>query len=141
MNHFGGFNAGMYDCVFELLLRLKGNYLWPAMWTSSFHLDGPGEKNAELADIYGIIMGTSHHEPCSRASEEWDLVKSDKSLYGTAWDYTINKEGLLEYWKDGLLRSNLYENIITVGMRGERDSEMQGNKTLSENIAVRNNFV
>ena len=61
--HFGGFCADMYDKVFELLLRLKGNYLWPAMWSASFAIDGPGSLNEELADEYGVIMGTSHHEP------------------------------------------------------------------------------
>lgn len=136
MEHFGGFTAKMYDHVFELLLRLKGNYLWPAMWTSSFALDGPGEKSAELADEYGVIMGNSHHEPCLRASEEWDIYKGKHSPYGMAWDYTTNKEGLLAYWKDGLKRSSKYENIITVGMRGERDSVMQGTSTLEDNIAV-----
>ena len=73
--HFGGFTADMYDHVFELLLRLKGNYLWPAMWSSSFALDGPGDKNAQLADTYGIVIGNSHHEPCLRAGEEWDLYR------------------------------------------------------------------
>lgn len=69
-SHFGGFTADMYDHVFELLLRLKGNYLWPAMWSSSFALDGPGEESAKLADLYGVIIGNSHHEPCLRAGEE-----------------------------------------------------------------------
>lgn len=57
--HFGGINAACYECVFELLLRLKGNYLWPAMWASNFNLDGPGLKSAELADELGVVMGTS----------------------------------------------------------------------------------
>lgn len=134
--HFGGFTAKMYDHVFELLLRLKGNYLWPAMWTSSFALDGPGNQSEQLADEYGVIMGNSHHEPCLRASEEWDIYKGEHTAYKTAWDYTTNKDGLLEYWKDGLKRSSKYENIITVGMRGERDSQMQGTCTLEDNIAV-----
>jgi len=133
--HFGGFNAKMYDHVFELLLRLKGNYLWPAMWTSSFALDGPGNLNEELADIYGIVIGASHHEPCLRASEEWDKVRGHDSEYGNDWNYYINKNGLLRYWEDGLKRSGKYEKIITIGMRGERDSSMLGdNATLKDNI-------
>ncbi len=60
-SHFGGFNADAYEHVFELLLRLKGNYLWPAMWSASFPIDGPGSANEELADIYGVVMGYSHH--------------------------------------------------------------------------------
>lgn len=133
--HFGGFTAEMYDHVFELLLRLKGNYLWPAMWTSSFSLDGPGLANAELADEYGIVMSNSHHEPCSRHSEEWDIVKGEDSPYGTEWNFDRNKEGLTNYWRDGLKRNREFENIITMGMRGERDSEILGHTaTLQENI-------
>jgi hypothetical protein len=134
-NKFGGFTAEMYDHVFELLLRLKGNYLWPAMWTSSFPLDGPGSLNEELADIYGVVMGQSHHEPCLRASEEWDIVRGENSQYGNDWNYYVNKNGLLKYWEDGLARSGRYEKIITIGMRGERDSSMLGDDaTLEDNI-------
>lgn len=98
MEHFGGFNASLYDCVFEFLLRMKGNYIWPAMWTSSFPLDGPGPADMELADEYGIIWSFSHHEPCLRASEEWDKVRGEASPYGNAWDFRTNREGLLRYW-------------------------------------------
>lgn len=133
--HFGGFTAEMYDLIFETLLRLKGNYLWPAMWTSSFTLDGPGEANAQLADEYGVVMSNSHHEPCLRHSEEWDLVRGENTIYGNEWNYATNKEGLLNYWRDGLIRSRKYENIITIGMRGERDSTMLGpDATLKQNI-------
>ena len=134
---FKGFTAEMYDHVFELLLRLKGNYLWPAMWTSSFALDGPGSLNEELADIYGVIIGASHHEPCLRASEEWDKVKGNDSVYGNEWNYYTNKNGLLRYWEDGLKRSGKYEKIITLGMRGEHDSPMPGEDTaLKDHIDV-----
>jgi hypothetical protein len=135
-SRFGGFTAEMYDHVFELLLRLKGNYLWPAMWTSSFALDGPGNLNEELADIYGVVMGASHHEPCLRASEEWDKVRGKDSVYGNDWNYYKNKDGLLRYWEDGLKRSGKYEKLITIGMRGERDSSMLGDATLKDNIDV-----
>ncbi len=135
-DHFDGFTSEMYDKVFELLLRLKGNYLWPAMWTSSFALDGPGEENSKLADLYGVIIGNSHHEPCLRASEEWDIYRGEDSVYGNEWNYVSNKEGLLKYWEDGLKRSGKYESIITVGMRGERDSSMEGTETLQDNIDV-----
>jgi len=135
MNHFGGFTAVMYDNVFELLLRLKGNYLWPAMWTSSFALDGPGQLNEELADIYGIVMGKSHHEPMLRASEEWDIYRGPDSEYGDAWCYYTNKNGLNKYWEDGIKRSGQFEKITMLGMRGERDSEILGKEaTLKDNI-------
>ncbi|MCR5511526.1 MAG: glycosyl hydrolase 115 family protein [Lachnospiraceae bacterium] len=133
--HFGGFTSEMYEHVFELILRLKGNYLWPAMWTSNFSLDGPGFSNAELADEMGIVMSNSHHEPCLRHSEEWDLVKGDDTPYGKDWNFDKNREGLTNYWRDGLIRNGKLENIITMGMRGERDSEIMGAEaTLKDNI-------
>ncbi len=136
-SHFGGFNANVYEHVFEFLLRMKGNYLWPAMWSASFPLDGPGSANEELADIYGVVMGYSHHEPCLRASEEWDKVRGEGSRYGNEWNFYTNEEGLLNYWEDALKRSGKYENMITIGMRGERDTSMLGeNATVAENIAL-----
>lgn len=102
-NHnFGGFNAKAYDHVFELLLRLKGNYLWPAMWSARFADDGPGLLNAELADEYGIIMGMSHHEPCLRQGEEYKYLRGKNSVYGDAWNFRTNREGITKFWEDGL---------------------------------------
>lgn len=136
-SHFGGFGAEAYQCVFEFLLRMKGNYLWPAMWSASFPLDGPGSANEELADIYGVVIGYSHHEPCLRASEEWDKVKGPGTRYGNAWNFYTNEEGLLNYWTDSLKRSGGYENIITIGMRGERDTSMLGGEaSVEENIRL-----
>ena len=133
--HFGGFNARAYDKVFELLLRLKGNYMWPAMWSAAFPIDGPGSENEELADIYGVIMGYSHHEPCLRASEEWKKVCGPDSRYGCEWNYYTNEQGLINYWEDSLKRSGKYENVITIGMRGEYDSRMLGpDSTVAENV-------
>ncbi|MBP5355013.1 MAG: glycosyl hydrolase 115 family protein, partial [Lachnospiraceae bacterium] len=73
--NYGGFNAKVYAHVFELLLRLKGNYLWPAMWSAVFPEDGPGLENARLADELGVVMGASHHEPCCRQGEEYSHVR------------------------------------------------------------------
>ena len=84
--NYGGFNAKMYEHVFELLLRLRGNYLWPAMWSAVFSEDGPDLKNAELADELGIVMGMSHHEPCLRQGEEYKHLRGPESVYGDAWD-------------------------------------------------------
>lgn len=134
-DHFGGFNADAYEHVFELLLRLKGNYLWPAMWSASFPIDGPGSANEELADIYGVVMGYSHHEPCLRASEEWDKVRGPETPYGNEWNFYTNEQGLLRYWEEALKRSGKYENLITIGMRGERDTSMLGEQsTVEENV-------
>ncbi len=127
----------MYDHVFEYLLRLKGNYLWPAMWTSSFLLDGPGLASMELADEYGIYIGMSHHEPCMRSGEEFTLVKGEDSPYGTDWSYVTNQEGILRFWEDGLKRSRGHHVFPTIGMRGERDSKMLGEDSqISENVRL-----
>ena len=137
-NHnFGVFNAKAYDHVFELLLRLKGNYLWPAMWSARFADDGPGLLNAELADEYGIIMGMSHHEPCLRQGEEYKYLRGKNSVYGDAWNFRTNREGITKFWEDGLKRSGKFENVITVGMRGEADTAIMGkNATLEDNIQL-----
>lgn len=136
-SHFGGFTREMYEHVFELLLRLKGNYLWPAMWTSCFALDGPGNLNEELADLYGVVIGYSHHEPCLRAGGEYDRVKGENSVYGNEWNFYTNREGMIQFWRDGLKRSGKYDNLITIGIRGEWDSPMLGeNATLRQNIEL-----
>lgn len=140
--HYDGVNAQCYEPIFQFLLRMKGNYMWPAMWTSSFPLDGPGSANEELADTYGVIMGYSHHEPCLRASEEWDKVRGEGSRYGNAWNFDKNEQGLLNYWIDALRRSGKYENIITIGMRGERDSAILGEgSALQNNIDLLKNVI
>ena len=113
---FGGYNHQFYEKVFELLLRLKANYLWPAMWGSAFNADDP--LNPKLADQYGIVMGTSHHEPMMRAWKEWE--RSGKG----PWDYTANAAELREYWKQGIERNDGYESVITLGMRGNGDLPM-----------------
>lgn len=114
---FGGRNSQFYTKVFELLLRLRANYLWPAMWGDAFSQDDP--LNPLLADEYGIVMGTSHHEPMMRAQQEWSR---GKSAYGNAeWNYLTNPEGLRQFWTEGVIRNRAYENIYTVGMRGDGD--------------------
>ncbi len=133
-HNFGGFNAKMYEHVFELLLRLKGNYLWPAMWSAQFSLDGPGLANAELADALGVVMGASHHEPCCRNGEEYRYVRGPGSIYGDAWNFWKNREGITKFWEDGLKRNGKFENVITVGMRGEADTAIMQNATLADNI-------
>jgi hypothetical protein len=117
---FGGVNSKMYAHMFELLLRLRANYLWPAMWGKAFNEDDP--LDPKVADEYGIVMGTSHHEPMMRAQAEWDHHRKE---YGNGeWNYLTNKKGLDEFWADGLKRNGKYENIITMGMRGDGDLAM-----------------
>ena len=134
--HFGGINANCYEGIFELILRLKGNYFWPAMWASCFSLDGPGLASAELADEMGIIMSTSHHEPCMRAGAEYGKMRGSASPYGDAWDFLTNREGITKFWEDGLKRNAPFENVITLGMRGENDMAIMQNASLEDNIAL-----
>lgn len=113
---FGGFNSKFYVHVFELLLRLRANYLWPAMWNSAFNEDDP--LNPKLADEYGIVMGTSHHEPMLRAQQEW-------KRHGTGeWNYATNQTVLDDFWRKGIERNKNYESTITLGMRGDGDKPM-----------------
>ena len=136
MEKFGGVNAKAYRKIFELLLRLKGNYLWPAMWRSSFSEDGPGLLNAELADTLGVVMGLSHHEPMCRAGVEW---QNQYRQYGTdsTWSFISNAEAITKFWEEGILRNKPFENVITIGMRGENDSKlMPADATLKDNIEV-----
>ncbi len=138
---FGGYNAKAYEPVFQLLLRLKANYLWPGMWTGIFSEEGPGLLNAELADKYGIVMGASHHEPMCRAGAEWQKIYKQ---YGddNTWSFISNKDAITEFWRDGLKRNKDFENVITVGMRGENDSLLLGkNATLEDNINVLRNVI
>lgn len=132
---FGGFNAKCYEHVFELLLRLKGNYMWPAMWSAIFPNDGPELGSAELADELGVVMGMSHHEPCLRQGEEYKYLRGPGSIYGDAWNFLSNEKGITRFWEDGLKRSGKFENVITVGMRGEADTAIMGKEaTLADNI-------
>ncbi len=113
------FGHKFYERVFELILRLKGNYLWPAMWNQAFNEDDP--LNPKLADEYGVVMGTSHHEPMIRAQKEW--TRHGKN---TPWNYLTNAEALRNFWTEGIERNRNFESIITIGMRGDGDMPMAG---------------
>jgi hypothetical protein len=127
---FGGMNHEFYTKVFELLLRLKANFLWPAMWNNAFAADDP--ENARLADEYGIVMGTSHEEPMMRAEKEWTAG------HHGAWDYSTNQKEIDEFWRAGMERDKNYEEVVTLGMRGEGDTPMSAsaNTELLERIVA-----
>ena len=78
------YGSEFYSRIFELLLRLKANYLWPAMWNNAFNEDDL--RNAGLADEYGIVMGTSHQEPMIRAQKEWDR-RYQNTLGSWSWTH------------------------------------------------------
>lgn len=128
-NYFGGINSGLYCSIFDLLLRLKANYMWPAMWDSRFNEDDP--DSPRLADEYGIVMGTSHHEPMMRAHKEYVYRKDSIG----EWDYSTNKDNLDRFFREGMERNRDYENLVTIGMRGDGDVAM-GRGDDEENIRV-----
>ncbi|MEO8171507.1 MAG: glycosyl hydrolase 115 family protein [Sediminibacterium sp.] len=121
---FGGVNHLVYEKIFELLLRLKSNYLWPAMWGNAFADDDT--LNPVLADKYGIVISNSHHEPMLRAQQEW-------KRYGKgAWNYQTNDTVLRAFWKKGIENMRSHESVISMGMRGDGDMPM----TQGSNIAL-----
>jgi hypothetical protein len=127
---FGGINSKMYEHVFELILRLKGNYMWPAMWGNAFNDDD--KRSPVLADEYGIVMGTSHHEPMQRAQQEW-------KRYGHGpWNYQTNDTTLRRFWRQGIRNMGSHESIVTMAMRGDGDEPMSegSNIALLEKIVA-----
>jgi len=128
-NGVANYGSEFYSKVFELMLRIKANYLWPAMWNNAFNEDDA--ENSRLADEYGIVMGTSHQEPMIRAQQEWD-----RRYYSSLghWNYKKHADSLEKFWRDGVRRNKNYENIVTLGLRGANDSEMEGD--LKSNIAM-----
>lgn len=125
------YGSGFYTNVFEVMLRLRANYLWPAMWSNAFNEDDT--NNPVLADRYGIVMGTSHQEPMLRAQQEWDRgPRRDHGL----WDYnkTNQRPALLQFWRDGVRRNKNFESIITMGLRAENDAGTPVGKEMTEEI-------
>ncbi len=113
---FGGINHNVYEKMFELLLRLKSNYLWPAMWGNAFADDDT--LSPVLADKYGIVISNSHHEPMLRAQQEW-------KRYGKGeWNYATNDSVLRAFWRKGIQNMGSHESVVSIGMRGDGDKPM-----------------
>ncbi|MEJ6982221.1 glycosyl hydrolase 115 family protein [Pedobacter sp. P351] len=123
-------NHKFYGHVFELILRLKANYLWPAMWAWAFYQDDP--KNSELAKEMGVVIGTSHHEPMARNHQEWSRKRDE---FG-AWNYATNQKVIDDFFREGIVRIKGTEDIVTIGMRGDGDEPMseESNVGLLESI-------
>ena len=132
--HFGGVNSKAYEKIFELLLRLKANYFWPAMWATAFNEDDP--ESPRLADEMGIVMGTSHHEPMMRSHREY---LNRKEQVGP-WDYATNKERVDQFFREGMERNKAYDNLVTIGMRGDGDVAM-GKGDDQENMKTLHNVI
>ena len=107
-----------YAKVFELILRLKGNFLWPAMWGWAFYADDP--ENSKTADDMGVMMGTSHHEPMARNHQEY---ARHRQAWG-AWNYQTNQTKLDQFFCEGIERMKGTEDVVTIGMRGDGDEAM-----------------
>lgn len=131
---FGGVNSKMYSTMFELLLRLKANYLWPAMWGKSFNEDDP--LSPVIADEYGIVMGTSHHEPMMRSHKEYTSRKKEIG----DWNFVTNEKNIRNFFTEGIKRNKNFDNLITIGMRGDGDVAM-GNGNDTDNIQTLRNVV
>lgn len=133
----GGFNAAFYAKVFEVMLRLKANYLWPAVWGRAFAEDDP--DNHATAKEYGIVMGTSHEAPMMRGIEEWNrhavpavrdqdgrITTPGHDPYGGTgeWSFRHNAEAIKKYWRAGIERmaEEDFEGVVTLGMRGNGDT-------------------
>ncbi|MGB7602415.1 MAG: glycosyl hydrolase 115 family protein, partial [Candidatus Sulfotelmatobacter sp.] len=125
---YGGYSHKFYTKVFDLLLRLRANYLWPAMWNSAFAADDP--LNAKLANDYGIVMGTSHEEPMMCAEKEWKPSDGE-------WNYGSNQKRIDAFWRGCMERDRNYEEVVTLGMRGHNDTPM----STGDNIALMEKIV
>jgi len=121
---------GTYAKVFELLLRLKGNFCWPAMHncTKAFNFY---PENKVVADNYAIVMGSSHCEPLLRNNvDEWDPETMGE------WNYKTNRNTIYNYWEQRVRENAKYENVYTVGMRGVHDSQIEGVSSMEDRVAL-----
>ncbi len=118
-NGAANYGAAFYTNLFEVILRCRGNYLWPAMWNNAFNEDDT--NNPTLADMYGVVMGNSHQEPMLRAQKEWD--RRFQNGIGS-WNYAKHPEIVSNFWREGIARNKNFESIVTVGLRGANDTPM-----------------
>ncbi|KAI2604598.1 glycoside hydrolase family 115 protein [Hypoxylon sp. NC1633] len=119
-----GYAANFYSNVFELLLRLRANYLWPALWGTMFEVDDPA--NQPLADAWEVVLGSSHTEPMMRAQNEFGTFYTNEGL--GPWAYNLNNKTIDEYFVYGAQRAKPYarNSLWTMGMRGTGDSAIEG---------------
>ena len=131
---FGNIGPKTYEKLFELLLRLKANYLWPAMHPVSTEF-GTVDENSKLADRWGIVMGASHAEPMNRNNVHWNGENRGE------WRYDTNKARIDQYWEEWAKKRGLYEAVWSVGMRGIHDSGMIGPRDIHERVAILQNAI
>ncbi|USN98636.1 MAG: glycosyl hydrolase 115 family protein [Phycisphaeraceae bacterium] len=120
----GDIGPKTYAAIFELLLRLRANFIWPAMHPST-HAFNFYPDNKLVADRYAIVMGSSHAEPMLRDNvDEWKRDGSGE------WNFVTNRDAIVRYWEDRVRSNGMYENVYTIGMRGIHDSGMTGGGSL-----------
>jgi hypothetical protein len=135
-----------YERIFELLLRLKANYLWPAMHPYSDFFNKHRE-NPELAERYGIVVGSSHPEALLRNGvHEWaPWAEEHRGADGVlpVYDYTVNPGVISDYWRARARQNAGYESSWTLGMRGLHDSALETKyaTTVPEKVAVMNDII
>ena len=126
----GALGPQVYEKIFQLLLRLRANAIWPAMHecTVPFYFV---KGNRAMAEKYAIVVGTSHCEPLMRNSaSEWDVAGVGD------YNFITNSAGVLDYWSQRLSELDNSDNIFTIGMRGKHDGMMQGVRTQEEHMAA-----
>ena len=123
-------DSEFYAHVFDLLLRLKANYIWPAMWASStpapgniFFTDDP--KNMQTANDHGVVVGTSHHEPMQRATNEWNVSATGP------WNWAVNEANITKFMDQGVARARNNESYFTLGMRGLGDESIEAHDAVA----------
>ena len=132
---FGNIGPKTYEKVFELMLRLRANLLWPAMHPG--HGGSPGstefgsvDENIKLADDWAIVMGASHAEPMNRNN-----VWYDQKANGP-WRYDTNRDAIKKYWEEWAKNRGAFDAMWTVGLRGIHDSGMQGPKDTPSRVKL-----
>lgn len=133
--HMGEETIGVhtYEKIFELILRLKGNYIWPAMHVNSFNMK---KENGALAEHMGIVVGTSHCDMLMRSNNrEWLPWITEKGYTDARYDYSIegrNRDILHEYWRESVRQNRDFEVSYTLGMRGIHDSGFETSNLTGE---------
>ena len=118
-----------YRKIFEVMLRLRLNYLWPS--GGERHEFGAVPGNSALADDWAMVMGSSHAEPILRSPGSWNVATDGP------WDYPTNRARMLAFWKEWAQARGKYEAVWTVGLRGNGDLPMIG-QTEAGQIAILN---
>ena len=123
-----------YKKIFELMLRLRANYLWPAIKRNYSPISLYPETR-KCAEDYAIVIGSQHSEPLTMYAGEWDAQTRGE------WNYFTNKAGILSFLEERVAENKAYENVYTMGLRGIDDRKMEGDPSIPEQVAVLNEVI